>query len=239
YAIVAAIRLMTGHLQALSDCTPAEVCGALNDAYANYSACSDAWMQSIKTCIWNVIRTMDRVLLFDYSGTVNAVMEVAHAHNKKLEVFIPESRILDGGHAYVRNGVGFGHRVHYFPDAALAYFVAQTDAAFIGAETFFPNGSAANTVGSDVTAILCRYYRKPLYVTTQLIKVDPRGFTGCGKQVLMEDASPYFGQQLEQSLRDAADMSIAGLVTVPAELITAFITEEGVIPPGALYEVSK
>lgn len=239
YSIIAAIRLMTGKLHQLEDCPLDEVCDSLQAAYAGYQERSGAWKREIEAEIWNVIGSMERVLLFDYSSTVDLVMEVAAAHGKKLEVFVPESRILDGGHAYVRNGIALGHTVHYFPDAALAHFVEKVDAAFIGAETFFPNGSAANTVGSDITAILCGYFRKPLYVPTQLIKVDPKGFKGCGKKILYEDASSYFGLQLEPELREAADMQIAGLVTVPGELITAFITEEGVIPPSAMYAVSK
>lgn len=239
YAIVAAIHIMTGQLWALRDHPLEEVCTALNSAYENYAARSRSWDLAIRKNLWNLVCRMDRVVLFDYSSTVNAVMETARDHGKRLEVFVPESRILDGGHAYIRNGVQLGHKMHYFPDAALAQFVEQADAAFIGAETFFPNGSAANTVGSDVTAILCRYYRKPFYVSTQMIKVDPRGFSGLGKPVVLEDSGPYFGLQLEPELRSAADMNLAGLVTVPASLITAFITEEGVIPPGAMYQVSR
>ena len=239
YAIIAAIHIMTGQLWSLQDNSLGEVCLALNSAYEAYITRSNAWNQTIRENLWNVIDRMERVLLFDYSSTVNAVMEVAQGKGKQLEVFVPESRILDGGHAYVRNAVQMKHKVHYFPDAALAQFVEKIDAAFIGAETFFPNGSVANTVGSDVIAILCQYYRRPLYVPTQLIKVDPRGFAGLEKQSLIEDTSPYFGLQLEQFLRNETDMSLSGLVTVPSHLITAFITEEGVIPPSAMYQISK
>lgn len=239
YAIIAAIRIMTGGLWNLQDRPLEEVSAALNHAYDNYTDRAETWNQAIRENLWNVISPMERVLLFDYSSTVNALMEVAEGRGKHLEVFVPESRILDGGHAYVRNGVRLGHRVRYFPDAALSQFIEKADAAFIGAETFFPNGDVANTVGSDMTAVLCQYYRKPLYVPTQLIKVDPRGFAGLGKPALLEDASLYFGLQLEPDLRETADMRLSGLVTVPARLITAFITEEGVIPPNAMYQVSK
>lgn len=239
YAIVAAIRMMSGHFFSLSGHPLEEVRTALTQAYESYTARSDGWTREIRNNLWNVISSMERVLLFDYSGTVNAVLEVAREKGTQLEVYVPESRILDGGHAYVRNGVRLGHRVHYFPDAALAQFTGKADAAFIGAETFFPNGSVANTVGSDATAILCHYYRKPLYVPTQLIKVDPRGFSGLGKTALPEDASPYFGTHLEPDLRSSVNMRLSGLVTVPAHLITAFITEEGVIPPSGMYQVSR
>lgn len=231
YAIVAAIRLMTAGLSELKGSPMEEVRRALTSAYRAYTEQSEHWTAQLREHLWEIVAPMDRVLLFDYSSTVNLVMQVAAEHGKELEVYVPESRILDGGHAYVRNGVALGHKVHYFPDAAIGHFAKEIDAAFIGAETFFPNGNAANTVGSDLTAIACRYYGKPLYVLTQLIKVDPRGST---EKTLYEDASAYFGLHLEEHLRETADLSTAGLVTVPAGLITAFITEEGILQPEEL-----
>ena len=239
YAIIAAIRIMTGRIGGMRSSKLESVCDALDNAYKSYTSVSDVWNQKIRDNLWNVICHMEKVLLFDYSSTVNAVMEVAREHGKQLEVFIPEIRILDGGHGYVRNGVQMGHKVYYFPDAGIAQFVERADAAFIGAETILPNGSVANTVGSDVTAISCQYYRKPLYVPTQLIKLDPRGFDGFERRGLNEDASSYFGLQLEKELRDAADMSLLGLVTIPAQLVTAFVTEEGVVPANSMYQVAR
>lgn len=239
YAIVAAVRLMTGGFSRRKHDPLEQVCAALSGAYLTYRDRAEHWTEQIRGYLRELTVPMSRVFLFDYSGTVNLVLEVAAEQHKTLELYVPESRILDGGHAYVRNGVALGHRVHYFPDAAIAHFVRQSDAAFIGAETFFPNGNAANTVGSDLTALACHYYGKPLYVPTQLIKVDPRSFDDPGEKTLCEDASAYFGLQLEEELRAAADLTTAGLVTVPAELVTAFVTEEGVIPPSELRRVSQ
>lgn len=239
HAIVTAIQIMTAGLHQLDQAPAEETCAFLAQSYQTYETRARGWMDKIREYGWNVLRPMEKILLFDYSSTVNAMMETARAHGKTLDVYIPESRALDGGHQFLKNGVRLQHRMHYFPDAAIPRFVEKIDAAFIGAETFFPNGSLANTVGSDLTAIACQYYKKPLYVPTSLIKLDPRGFFGCTKQESYEDARDYFGLQLEDSLREKVDLCMPGLITVPAALISAFITEEGVVPPGAMYTLSR
>lgn len=239
HAIVTAIRIMTADLPALADAPLETACSALAQAYVQYQARARGWTERIMEYGWNLIEPMESMLLFDYSSTVNAMMQTATAHGKVMDVYIPESRTLDGGHQFLRNGVEMGHRMHYFPDAAIARFVARADAAFIGAETFFPDGSLANTVGSDLTAIACRHYGKPLYVPTSLIKLDPRGYYGCGKKEILEDAGAYFGLHLEPELKAQVDLCVPGLITVPAALVTAFITEAGVVPPTAMYEVGR
>lgn len=239
HAIVTAIRMMTQHLPELADGPLGTACAALEQAYAQYQARAQEWTERIMEYGWNILEPMSSMLLFDYSSTVNAMMQAAAAHGRFMDVYVPESRVLDGGHQFLRNGVAMGHRMHYFPDAALARFVERADVAFIGAETFFPDGSLANTVGSDLTAIACRYFGKPLYVPTSLIKLDPRGYRGYKKQEALEDAGAYFGLQLEPSLKERIDLKVPGLVTVPAALVTAFITEAGVVPPAAMYQVGR
>lgn len=239
HAIVTAIRIMTAALPTLANGTLSEACAALTAAYAEYQAKARGWTEKIMAYGWNIIAPIKSILLFDYSSTVNAMMQTAHAHGKTMDVYVPESRILDGGHQFLRNGASMGHRMHYLPDAALARFLPKVDAAFIGAETFFPDGSLANTVGSDLTALVCRACGTPLYVPTSLIKLDPRGFRGIRKQEIYEDASAYFGLHLEKELRERVDISVPGLVTVPAENVTAYITEVGVVPPAAMYQVSR
>ena len=239
HAIVTAIRIMTAPLDALADAPLDAVCSAVAEAYNTYQAETRGWNAHIMEYGWTILEPMDKILLFDYSSTVNAMMETAAAHGKLLDVYIPESHALDGGHQFLRNGVRMGHRMHYFPDAAIAHFAARVDAAFIGAETFYPDGSVSNTVGSDVTGIACAHCGTPLYVPTSLIKLNPRGYFGFKRREIIEDASAYFGLHLAPELREKIDLCSPGLINVPASLITAFITEVGVVPPQAMYEVGK
>lgn len=234
YAIVTAIGFLTRGLDSFRTRTPYETHKAIEDACQAYREDTEKRLRNLKSFAWQTIRDYTSILVFDYSSTVNAVMEAAAENHKTLDIYVPESRILDGGHQFLRNGTAMGHRMHYIPDADLNKFIARTDAAFIGAETFYPDGWVANTAGSDIVGILCRLHKKPLFVPTTLIKLDPRGFSGYHKEEQLEDGSAYFGLQLEPELRPRISIDVIGLVLVDPADITGFITEYGVIAPGAL-----
>lgn len=129
--------------------------------------------------------------------------------------------------------------MHYIPDAGLSRFIQKVDAAFIGAETIYPDGSVMNTLGSELTALLCSHYDVPLYVPTTFSKLNPSGFEGIKKKEHVEDGSAYFGLNLEEDLREKISIDVVGLVNVPPKDITAFITEYGVIPPASIYIQAK
>ena len=164
HAILTAMRIMTRGLDACASEPLERTREFLLKSHETYEAMSAGWIVKIKEYGWNVLEDLSSMLVFDYSSTVNAMMETAAEHGKKMTVYVPESRALDGGRPFVVNALKLGHSPVFFPDAAMAAFTRRADVAFIGAETFFPDGSAANTVGSDLVAILCARFGKPLYV---------------------------------------------------------------------------
>lgn len=239
YAILRAVKMFGRKINEGSKDTSTPLSDTIKSAISSYNEDASQRLGRLKEYGWNVIKDLSSILLFDYSSTVNVMMEVASNHGHILDVYVPESRILDGGHQFIRNGVAFGHRMHYIPDAALLKFIPKVDAAFIGAETIYPDGSVMNTLGSDLTALLCSLYNVPLYVPTTFSKLNPSGFEGIKKKEFVEDGSSYFGLQLEENLREKISIDVVGLVSVPANDITAFITEYGVIPPSSMYAEAK
>ena len=66
--------------------------------------------------------------------------------------------------------VSYTHlKVHFIADAAMLTVIRKIDAVLIGAETFYPDGSAFNTVGSDLLAEISDLYDVPYYVLTCLL----------------------------------------------------------------------
>ncbi len=123
----------------------------------------------------HISENMDTIMIFDYSSTVDRfVAELG----RKRTIYIPESRALDGGRPFAKTAVEAGHEVHFIPDTTMLVALKQCQAAFMGAETVYPDGTVFNTVGSDILAILCREIGIPLYVLTPMIKVDTRPVSG-------------------------------------------------------------
>jgi ribose 1,5-bisphosphate isomerase len=182
-----------------------------------------------------VLSNMDAILLFDYSSTVGRMVETC---NHPLELFIAESRALDGGRPYVSQALKGHHKVHFIPDAAIHFYLKQCDAAFIGAETYYSDGRVINTVGAEMVASLCNTFDVPFYVLTTLIKVDMRPMYGFIRPPLMLDLREKISLDLDHQIQNQIDYSCPEVVEIPSKLITAFITEAGIVPPSAMFQLS-
>lgn len=176
---------------------------------------------------------MDTIMVFDYSSTVDTFLKALPAGK---HIYIPESRALDGGKPFVETAVQAGHDVHFIPDTTMLFALKKCQAAFMGAETFYPDGTVFNTIGSDILAVLCEYLRKPLYVLTPFIKVDTRSIYGYIRLSPMPfDYSCRLAKDWEKPIKDKVDFSGFKLLEIPSKQITAFISEKGIIPAAAMY----
>lgn len=184
----------------------------------------------------NVCATFSHVLCFDYSSTVDAFIRALPAD---VIVTIPESRALNGGVPFLEGAVESGRHVRFIPDTCLMDELATCDAAFIGAETVYADGTTFNTIGSDVLAVVARHLGKPLYVLTPLVKLDLRAVAGTRRLRPMEyDYKRRIGDVLPPGLADRVDCTGIKLVSVPGELVTAVVCERGVIPPSGLFAIA-
>ena len=235
YAVVTAMEILTDGLEFFRDQPAAETAEyiiRLNEAYENEAA---GWSKKIKNYGAQILKGKTSMLLYDYSSLAGGMIQVAAKNGQIMDLYVPESRFLNGGLPFVRDGVAAGHKIHFFPDAAIMYFMRKVDLAMMGAETFMPNGDMINTIGSELVGIACKRYEKPLYIPTTLIKVDHRAVLGIGRKELFRDLKDKMSEGWEADIREQVDFVCPNLDVVPPEHITAYITENGVIPPTALF----
>lgn len=237
-AITNAIRLMLGKIDNYREGTGMQAAEYLRGSIAGYLQQSAGNLQKIKEYTGKVIAKMNAVMLFDYSSTVNYIADIAHSQNQVLKVLVPQSIALDGGKPYIKPFREAGHKVHFIPDGSLYYYIQQCQAAFIGSETFYPNGDCFNTVGAEMLAFLCTHFEVPFYVITPLIKLDRRAQYGYQKPPIMINNKARMARGLEEDMIDGVDFTCPELVRIPARDITAYITEKGIIPPGGIYAES-
>ena len=211
---------------------------SVRQGVAAYREKAEKDLEKIRALLWTVLEDKRRLLLFDYSSTVAAAAALGRDHGVRFHCYIPESRALDGGRPYVRPFLEAGHSVHFIPDSAMYHYIRRCDAALIGSETFYPDGTCFNTVGSEMAACLCRQFHVPFYVPTPLLKVDIRALEGHRKKPIIDDHKNRMAGDWNEEEREGADFVCPELVPVPPEYITAYITEEGILPPGAMYPAS-
>ncbi len=199
-----------------------------------YFAESEKNMQKIVEYSCNFLKDKKTVMLFDYSSSVEkAIIGVDH----DLEVIIPESRVINGGYPFVKKIKDKGHYIHFIPDAGMLSVLKTVDTIYIGAETFYPDGTAFNTAGSDILAELAKIYHIPYLVITPLLKADLRALKGIYKEPIIRDMDGVINKDWPCELKEGVDFTTVELSAIKPDKIDYYITEKGIIKPCDLFNL--
>lgn len=184
-------------------------------------------------------KDMQKIFVFDYSSTVDKFLVNLAKTGKKYTIYIAESRSIDGGLPFVSSCQKVGHAIKYIPDASIMYYLRECDAAFMGAETFFPDGTGFNTIGSDIVGLVCDLYNIPLYFLTPFIKLDIRPIFGHKKTLVINDMKEKLTKNWDKGIdTKQIDFLTPELIGVEAKYIKGYVTEKGIIPSNQMYEIS-
>ena len=126
--------------------------------------------------------------------------------------------------------------VAVIPFAALATALPSITFALIGAESIVESGGVISNMGTSQIGLLMRGARKPFYVAAEsykAVRVCP--LDGEDLQTRPGGLDFRTGEALEHEEGRRRDDS--GIVDfTPADLITAIVTEDGVLSPSAISE---
>lgn len=167
-------------------------------------------------------------------GTALSVIYAAVAAGKKVHVFADETRpLLQGARLTAWELSQRGVPVTVICDSMAAVVMRQrkVQAVIVGADRIAANGDTANKIGTYSVACLAKTHGLPFYVAAPSSTFD-RSLTS-GEQIPIEERSPTeithgFGRQ---TAPDGVEVFNPAFDVTPAELITAIITERGVIQP--------
>ncbi|WP_312259335.1 hypothetical protein, partial [Megamonas funiformis] len=160
--------------------------------------------------------------------------------NISRKLFIPESRIIDGGYPFIKKLYSIkNYDIHFIPDCSLFHFMKNVDACFMGAETLYADGTGFNTTGSDIVGLICNYYHIPLYFLTPMIKLDTRSIEGFHKELVIDDLYIKLTKNWDLDInKNNIQFKTPELVPVNPNFIYAYITEYGIIPANQMYNIA-
>jgi methylthioribose-1-phosphate isomerase len=162
-------------------------------------------------------------------GTALAPVYAKASAGEPIAVFACETRpLLQGARLTAWELADAGVPVTVLPDSAAPSLLAAggVDAVIVGCDRVAANGDVANKIGTYALAIAARHHGVPFYVAGPRSTLDPR--TPSGAEIVIEE-------------RDGAEVrAVAGLDVstavwnpafdvTPADLITALITDAGVL----------
>ncbi|MEJ2634272.1 MAG: S-methyl-5-thioribose-1-phosphate isomerase [Calditrichia bacterium] len=165
-------------------------------------------------------------------GTALGVIYTAHRQNKKLQVFVDETRpLLQGARLNMWELEQAGIPATLISDNMAAYAMQRgmIDLVIVGADRIAANGDTANKIGTYNLAVNAQYHGIPFYVAAPLSTFD---FSiKSGEQIPIEERNceeiTRIWGKLPITVENASCWNPAFDVT-PAGLITGIITEAGI-----------
>jgi len=165
-------------------------------------------------------------------GTALGVIHYAWTEGNIESVFVDETRpFLQGARltAWELGKIGIPYRIICDNAAASVMSRGRVDAVITGADRIAANGDTANKIGTLNLAILCRYFGIPFYIAAPTSTVDSSIKDGGEIEIEMRGAHEVRGWRDIRWAEENAKAENPAFDVTPAGLITAIITEKGVI----------
>jgi methylthioribose-1-phosphate isomerase len=167
-------------------------------------------------------------------GTALGVVRAAHEQGKLALVWVDETRpVMQGSRltAWELAREGIPHRL--ISDVAAAYVMKRGDVDLVvtGADRIAANGDTANKIGTYGLAVLAHHHGIPFYVAAPFSTIDPTVASGAAIVIEERDANEVRGVAGRQTAPAASPVFNPAFDVTPAALITAIITERGVVRP--------
>lgn len=187
-------------------------------------------------------------------GTAFALARAAHDRGQLRRLWVDETRpLLQGARltAWEAARAGMAYTLLTDNAAGSLFSAGEVDAVLVGADRIAADGSVANKVGTYPLAVLARYHHVPFLVVAPVTTIDPD--TPDGASIEVEQRAAHEVTEVTSPSAGGAGgpgggMSVAPLGTqaynpafdvTPPELVTAIVTEEGVVSPVTAEALSE
>jgi methylthioribose-1-phosphate isomerase len=167
-------------------------------------------------------------------GTALAIVLAAHRAGRLARLWVDETRpLLQGARLTSYEAGRAGIRYAVLPDAAAASLMAAgtVDLVLTGADRIAADGSVANKVGTYGLAVLAHHHGVPFVVAAPVSTID---FASRGQEAITiehrdpREVTSFAGTAVAPAGSDAYNPAFD---VTPASLVTALVTERGVIRP--------
>ena len=167
-------------------------------------------------------------------GTALGVIRTAREEGKKLHVYVDETRpVLQGARLTAWELMREAIPCTLIADNMAGFLMqrGEVDLVIVGADRIAANGDTANKIGTYAIAVLARAHGIPLYIAAPLSTIDPA--LADGGLIPIEERDPaeltHYGGV--QTAPEGVSVWNPAFDVTPHDLITAIVTEAGVIRP--------
>jgi methylthioribose-1-phosphate isomerase len=165
-------------------------------------------------------------------GTALGVIRSAVASGKRISVLADETRpFLQGARLTAWELMQDGIPVTLITDNMAGHLMAtgQIDAVVVGTDRVAANGDVANKIGTYMVAVLAHRHDIPFYVACPLSTIDLATPDGSSIPIEERSGDEVLGYGTVQWAAAGVSVRNPAFDVTPAELVTALITERGIV----------
>jgi methylthioribose-1-phosphate isomerase len=165
-------------------------------------------------------------------GTALGVFRSAVEAGKKISVIADETRpFLQGARLTAWEMVQENIPVTLITDNMSGHLMAhgEVDAVVVGTDRVAANGDVANKIGTYMVAVLAKRHNIPFYVACPLSTIDLNIATGADIPIEERSVEEVKGFRDYHWAAEGVKIRNPAFDVTPAELVTALITERGVV----------
>jgi methylthioribose-1-phosphate isomerase len=170
-------------------------------------------------------------------GTALAPIYHLHRMGNAPRVVVPETRpLLQGARLTAFELVKAHIPATLITDSMAGHFMARgrVDLVLVGADRIAANGDVANKIGTYGLALAAKAHQVPLYVLAPSSTIDPAVADGGSIPIELRPSEEVTGWRGVPAAADGVPAWNPAFDVTPAELVTAIVTDRGVVPPGQI-----
>lgn len=170
-------------------------------------------------------------------GTALGVLRAAHDLGKAPTAWVGETRpVLQGARLTAWELAQLGIPATLVADVMAGSLMAQgeVDCVVVGADRVAANGDVANKIGTYGLAVLARHHGVPFYVAAPTSTIDRACPDGAAIPIEQRGADEVTSVAGCRVAPEGIGVDNRAFDVTPAALVTALITEDGVLAPGSI-----
>jgi ribose 1,5-bisphosphate isomerase len=230
-----ALHRVLGRMEAAlaSEPSAAELRGTIQTAVDEFLASTETALDRVARYGAEKVRDGDVVFMYSMSSTVWRILRQAKSQGKSFSVIVTESRPANEGLWTVTEMNKIDVPISVGIDASIGELVPQSDVVFVGADAISSYGVSLCKTGTYPTALVARAHGVPFYIAADTLKFDTSTLLGLP---FRSDPVPR-NEVLSQDYPEHIPVVGRLFDETPPELVTALITELGLISPTACVSV--
>jgi ribose 1,5-bisphosphate isomerase len=230
-----ALHCVMGSLEEALAAEPsvAELKATLKRAAVDFFARAENALDKVAQYGAEKVRDGDVVFMYSMSSTVWRILRLAKSQGKSFSVIVTESRPANEGLWSVTEMDEADIPISASIDACIGELVPQSDVVFVGADAISSHGFSLCKVGTYPTALVAQTHGVPFYIAADTLKFDTSTLLGLSFRTDPIPRHEVLGEEYPERVQVVGNL----FDETPPHLVTAIITEIGLLSPTACITV--